>query len=78
MNTFSQMIKQKATPVRECIVFVAGHRYPELAENAAAELERLSKIEVAAVNLFQACADLPLPEMNRMGAVINAMSEALK
>ena len=50
----------------------------ELAKLNADYFERLQKIEAAAVNLFQACADLPVAEMDRMEAVINAMSEALK
>ena len=66
------------TNIQTVISMASGWLAGNYCEDSAAELERLQKIEAAAVNLFQACADLPVAEMDRMEAVINAMSEALK
>jgi hypothetical protein len=68
----------KITALEMLVMPFSDGSISSLQEEGKSELERLQKIEAAASNLFQACADLPLPEMNRMEAVINAMSEALK
>ncbi len=41
-------------------------------------IDRIAELETAASDLFQACSELPLPEMNRMEKEINAVSAALK
>jgi hypothetical protein len=42
------------------------------------EIERLQKIEKAAEDLFQACANLCLPDMDKLEKEIKALSEALE
>jgi len=74
-------IKSLATPLQDLILREAMDDR-EYANKAAAELAalrvRVERLEAAGVALFQACADLPLPEMDRMENEINAMSAALK
>ena len=49
------------------------------AENAAltAEVERLQRVKSALINLFQACSDLCLDDMNKLDAAIMDASAAL-
>jgi len=49
-----------------------------LEEDVAALRARVEALEAAGAALFQSCADLPLPEMDRMENEINAMAAALK
>lgn len=44
----------------------------------AALRKQVERTSLALENLFQACSDLPLPEMDRMEKEINAASAALK
>lgn len=54
-------------------------KFSEVKGNELAFLRaRAEELEAVASNLFQACSDLPLPEMNRMEKEINAVSAALK
>ena len=48
------------------------------AQEALDELERLQRIERAAVDLFQACSRLTIDDMDKLEAELNAMSAALK
>ena len=76
-------IKQdrELTPIEQliglCSEMSSNIPYEALVELSSLKA-RAEKAETTLEHLFQACEDLPLPEMNRMEKEINEASNALK